>query len=75
MIDERCFARASHRGCRALNTDCPGYEKCAFYKPRWRQEKEVQLVKYRLASLPLPKQLAIADKYFEGKMIWAGVKG
>ena len=38
-MNEKCFAM--HWGeCSALKVNCPGYQACKFYKPRWALEKE-----------------------------------
>ena len=48
-MDERCFAM--HWGeCSALKVNCPGYQACKFYKPRWALEKEP--VSYTHLTLP-----------------------
>ena len=70
-MNDRCFAM--HRGrCSALKVNCPGYQACRFYKPRWALEKEQRRIDQRLIRLPMEQQERIAEKYFEGRMPWRG---
>ena len=68
-MNERCFAM--HWGeCSALKVNCPGYQACKFYKPRWALEKEQRRIDQRLSRLPLEQQARIAEKYDGGEMPW-----
>lgn len=68
-MNEKCFAM-KNGACRALVSNCPGYGVCGFYKPRWKYEKDRQLMNARLRVLPMDHQQEIADKYFKGAMPW-----
>ncbi|MEF9879098.1 MAG: hypothetical protein RSE58_06150 [Clostridia bacterium] len=73
MLNERCFAQKHKGGCTALITQhCPGAGQCAFFKPKWMHERDTQRIHYRLSHMPSDKQLAIAQKYYGGKMPWKG---
>lgn len=68
-MNEKCFGM--NRGsCKVLTCNCPGYAKCAFYKPRWKAEKDQRLANAKLRALPMERQQVIADAYFKGKMPW-----
>lgn len=71
-MNERCFAMKCGE-CRVLDSKCPGYAACSFYKPKWKYEKDQRLAYVKLAALPFDRQTYIADKYFGGKMPWEGV--
>lgn len=71
MIDEKCFALSKSRDCRALEIrSCPGYKQCAFYKPRWKHERDLSRVEARFSGLSEEKQSEIANKYYHGQMPW-----
>lgn len=75
MKGEKCFGMGKAGDCCVLCVRrCPGYAQCGFYKPRWRFERDQQLVNVRLRSLPRAQQAHIAEKYFGGKMAWKGGK-
>lgn len=69
-MNERCFAMRRGGLCGALSGQCPGYAACVFYKPTWKQEKELRMVDYRLNTLSEETQYSIAEKYFGGRMPW-----
>lgn len=69
-MNERCFAMQHGGQCGALKGRCPGYAGCGFYKPVWKQKKEVCRLRYRFRSLPEETQYTIAEKYFGGRMPW-----
>ena len=71
-MNDKCFALRARGVCGALNGSCPGYEGCAFYKPKRRQEEDQRQVDARLRRLPRETQQLIADKYFNGDMPWRG---
>lgn len=66
---EKCFAMKT-RGCSALLGDCPGYDKCPFYKSQSQASEDKLTACERLSSLPPAKQNYIAEKYYHVKMPW-----
>ncbi len=71
MINEKCFALGKSCDCRALEISrCPGYLQCKFYKPKWKYKRDLILVMARFYSLSDEKQIAIANKYYYGRMPW-----
>ena len=73
-MDERCFAMKRGQ-CDALSVKgCPGYAKCGFYKPRWKQRADLDGLCARLSRLPPEYQRYIAEKYYKGKMSWKKVR-
>lgn len=71
-MNEKCFALQRNGKCRAVDGNCPGHAACAFYKPRWKFEKDQRLAYCKLAALPGERQREIADKYYGGRMPWEG---
>lgn len=69
-MNEKCFALQRNGRCRAIDGNCPGPCICVFYKPIRRYEREMRLVYAKLSSLPVEKQMHIADKYYAGCMPW-----
>ena len=73
-MNEKCFALkkvATRRGnCTCREGRCPGYSACPFYKPVWKYEHDLELKYVKLAALPEGTQLAIAYKYYCGRMPW-----
>lgn len=71
MLNEKCFAIDKNGGCRALEVrHCPGYSRCAFYKARWVQERDLDRIDAKLQAMSEEKQRHIADKYHHGDMPW-----
>lgn len=67
---EKCFA-LKKRGCAALLDDCPGSDRCPFYKTK-KEFKQGQADAFtRLSNLPPEEQRYISEKYYNGKMPWA----
>lgn len=63
--ETKCFAARS-RNCEALKlkmSQCPGYEKCAFYKSRLENNKARRKARERIKKLPEEIQMCISDKY------------
>lgn len=73
-MNERCFALQATGRCRALDVNCPGHAACAFYKPRWKHEKDQQLAYSKIAALPIEQQQSISQKYYNGLMPWEDVQ-
>ena len=73
-MNERCFALQATGRCRALDVNCPGHAACAFYKPRWKHEKDQQLAYCKIAALPVERQQSISQKYYKGLMPWEDVQ-
>ena len=73
-MNEKCFALKPGRKCSLLTCKgCNGrYDKCPFYKPRWMAERDTRRALARIASMPVEKQQAIAEKYYNGAMPWTG---
>ena len=73
-LNEKCFALKPGRKCSLLTCKgCNGqYDKCPFYKPRWKAERDTRRALARIASMPVEKQQAIAEKYYNGEMPWQG---
>ncbi len=70
-MNERCFAMSARGKCATLiEGNCPGYARCAFYKPRWKHEHGIKAVYERLRQLPPYQQRSISDMYYKGKMPW-----
>lgn len=69
-MNDKCFAHNEQKSCGILTVPvCPG-EACPFYKSRGELKKERHMANRRLASLDAMEQRYIADKYFDGKMLW-----
>ena len=68
MLD-MCFARKKN-GCSALETGCPGFSECAFYKTRKQQNESLERAHARLRSLPADQQAHISEAYYFGTMPW-----
>ena len=66
---EPCFAKKMGK-CGALETGCPGYENCPFYRTREQVDESRRRAFARIAGLSLPEQVYIADTYYQGKMPW-----
>ena len=73
-VNEKCFAKRkspSRSGnCICLVGNCPGYDRCPFYKPVWKYENDVGQRYARLASLSVGQQNYIANTYYRGLMPW-----
>ena len=57
-----------------VDSNCPGHAACAFYKPRWKHEKDQQLAYCKIAALPVERQQSISQKYYKGLMPWEDVQ-
>ena len=66
---EPCFAMKLGK-CGAMEKGCPGYEVCPFYKTQAQSDADRRKAFYRIAGLPLPQQVYIADTYYNGKFPW-----
>ena len=64
---EKCFAMKKN-GCSALLGNCPGYDKCPFYKSKKQAIHDKQATFEYLRSLPFADQQYFAEKYYKGKM-------
>ena len=80
-MNEKCFGlTASNKGntvcsVREVNPgqgcpQCIGYANCPFYKPKWKQEKDLRNAYARIRTLPMATQRHISEKYYEGEMPW-----
>lgn len=74
-MNEKCFAEADRGKCAVLTVhQCPGHEKCSFYKTEEQAKAENKKAYERIVSLPYDRQQYIAGCYYGGKMPWY-VKG
>ena len=70
-MNEKCFALRKQLKCAATCYErCIGYLNCPLHKPIWKQEESIQKSYQRFNQMPLYEQMAIADKYYRGKMPW-----
>ena len=68
---ETCFAMKKN-GCGALETGCPGFAECPFYKTRDQVDENRRKAEERISGLPLAMQFHISLKYCGGLMPWSG---
>ena len=66
---EPCFGRKMGK-CGALENGCPGSEVCPFYKTQAQSDADRRKAFERIAGLPLPQQVYIAETYYSGKFPW-----
>ena len=60
--------------CKVLEGGCPGALECPFYKTKDRLWLERCRAFDRIRSLTDEQQIAIAEKYYLGKMPWRGTE-
>lgn len=60
----------SNENCKALSSDCPGYDLCLFYKSFDEHRAGRAAANARLRKLPMEKQLKISTKLYHGEMPW-----
>ena len=56
--------------CGAMEKGCPGEEFCPFYKTQAQSDADRRKAFDRIAGLPLPQQVYIADTYYNGRFPW-----
>ena len=66
---EPCFGMKMGK-CGALEKGCPGYGVCPFYKTQAQSDADRRKAFDRIAGLPLPQQVHIAETYYSGKYPW-----
>ena len=66
---EPCFGMKMGR-CGAVEKGCLGYEVCPFYKTQAQSDADRRKAFDRIAGLPLPLQVHIAETYYSGKYPW-----
>ena len=64
-----CFAMKLGK-CVATENGCNGYALCPFYKTKERSDADRRKAFERIAGLPLPQQVYIADTYYNGRFPW-----
>lgn len=70
MLDEHCFAIKKGK-CEALLVGkCAGCDKCAFFKPKWMNDRDKSRANRRIAGLSAEQQSHISEKYFGGRIPW-----
>ncbi len=68
---EKCFAMKKSGCSILLVAQCPGYDKCSFYKSEQQLKEDQAACNAHLNTLPPEQQRYIADTYYNKKMPWA----
>lgn len=70
-MSEECFGKAGRYPCGVLDVPaCVGEDRCPFYKPSWRFERDRRLAYERIRTLSAERRAAIAGKYMQGRTPW-----
>ena len=71
-MNEKCFGWRKGNECAVLESGvCHGnYDRCPFYKPKWKNDHDRELALRLIAAKPLEEQQHISEKYYQGRMPW-----